>query len=146
MKQDCWFPEDNLAKMRKALDVESRLAAIFGIDMHEQGDCDMAILFTETPSWPERLDLELTIARSLELDGVQLVDLRRMPLASRFWVINHGELVYVGQPEELACFIEDTIARYSAYYPLLEALYWKVETNPLAEDMLADESKALNGE
>ena len=32
--------------------------------------------------------------------------------------------------------IEETIARYSAFYPLLEALYWKVETRPLAEDGL----------
>jgi hypothetical protein len=140
MKLDSSFPEDNLAKMRRALDVESRLAAIFSFGMHQQGDCDMATLFTETPSWPERLDLELTIARSLELEGVQLVDLRRMPLAFRFWVINNGELVYVGQPEELACFMEETIARYSAFYPLLEALYWKVETKPLAEDMLIEES------
>jgi hypothetical protein len=36
----------------------------------------------------------------------------------------------------LAVFIEETIARYSAFYPLLEALYWRVETNPLAEDRL----------
>jgi hypothetical protein len=28
------------------------------------------------------------------------------------------------------------VVRYAAFYPLLEALYWKVETAPLAEDML----------
>ena len=130
------FSEERLTQMREAAQAERRLAALYVFTMHQGGDCDMAALFTESPPWPERLDLELSIARTLELDGVQLVDLRRVPLASRFWVVNNGEQIYVGQPEVLATFIEETVARYAAFYPLLEALYWKVETTPLAEDML----------
>jgi hypothetical protein len=59
-----------------------------------------------------------------------------MPLISRYDVVNRGEPIYVGEPEVLAIFIEETVVRYSAFYPLLEALYWKVETRPLAADML----------
>jgi hypothetical protein len=51
-------------------------------------------------------------------------------------VINRGQPIYVGHPEDLAVFIEETVVRYSAFYPLLEALYWKVETKPLAADRL----------
>ena len=71
-----------------------------------------------------------------ELDRVELINLRRMPLVSRYSVINQGEPIYVGHPETLAIFIEETIVRYSSYYPLLEALYWTIETKPLAEDLL----------
>jgi hypothetical protein len=96
----------------------------------------MAVLFTETPSWPERLELELTVAKVLNLEGIELINLRRMPLVARFDVVNRGEPIYVGHAESLAVFIEETLVRYSAFYPLLEALYWKVETNPLVEDRL----------
>jgi hypothetical protein len=136
MKPRYRFLEEKLTGMREAVCVESRLAAIYVFGMHRPGDLDLAALFTETLSWPERLDLELMVARSLELDGVQLVDLRRMPLAFRFWVMSNGEPIYVGLPDKLATFIEETISRYAAFYPLLEALYWKVETRPMAEDML----------
>jgi hypothetical protein len=146
MKGKCQFPEDRLAEMREAVGVEPRLVAVYVFGMYQPGDCDMAALFTEAPSWPERLDLELLVARSLELDGVQLVDLRRMPLAFRYWVLSHGEAIYTGQPDMLATFIEETIARYSAFYPLLEALYWKVETRPLAEDMLDKETWTMDTE
>ncbi len=136
MKPRCDFSESKLATMQQQVRMEPRLVALYALGLHRPGDCDLAALFTETPSWPERLDLELMVARSLELDGVELVDLRRMPLAFRFWVLNHGEPIYVGKPHALARFVEETVARYSAFYPLLEALYWKVETGPLAEDML----------
>jgi hypothetical protein len=96
----------------------------------------VAAVFTETPPWPERLELELAVARALGMEGVEIIDLRRMPLISRYDVVNRGEPIYVGDPEVLAVFIEETIVRYSAFYPLLEALYWKVETKPLAADML----------
>jgi hypothetical protein len=76
----------------------------------------------------------LAAAGALELERVELKDLRRMPLVHRFRVLKRDELIYVGQPDELAQFTEDTIARYTAFYPLLEALYWKTEVNPLADD------------
>jgi hypothetical protein len=136
MRSQINLPKEKLAAMKEAVQVEPRLAAVYVFGMYQPGDCDMAALYIETPSWPERLDLELMVARSLGLEGVQLIDLRRMPLAFRHWVINNAQLVYVGQPQVLAVFIEETIARYAAFYPLLETLYWKVETGPLAEDML----------
>jgi hypothetical protein len=76
------------------------------------------------------------VGKALGLEGTEVVDLRRMPLVTRFDVVNRGEPLFVGQPEALAIFIEETIVRYSAFYPLLEALYWQVETGPLSEDML----------
>jgi hypothetical protein len=82
----------------------------------------------------------MAVAQSLGVEGVELTDLRRMPLVSRFGVVNEGEPVYVGYPDILAEFIEETIARYSAFYPLLEALYWKVETSARPEDKL-DEAR-----
>jgi hypothetical protein len=96
----------------------------------------VAAVFTKTPPWPERLELELAVARALDMERVELINLRRMPLISRYDVVNRGEPIYVGDPEALAIFIEETVVRYSAFYPLLEALYWKVETKPLAADML----------
>jgi hypothetical protein len=130
------FPESNLAYLRTVCQEEPRVAAVYAFDLRRGRDCNLAALFTETPSWPERLELEMAVANALDLEGVELINLRRMPLVSRFDVLNRGEPIYVGQPEMLAVFIEQTVVRYSAFYPLLEALYWKVETKPLAEDML----------
>jgi hypothetical protein len=130
------FPESKLAKLRVVCEKEPRVAAVYAFDLQRGRECNLAALFTKTPSWPERLELELAVAHALDLEGGELIDLRRMPLVSRYDVINRGDPIYVGQPEKLAVFIEETVVRYSAFYPLLEALYWKVETKPLAEDML----------
>jgi hypothetical protein len=136
MKRGCSFSEGNLERLRQVSCEEPRLAALYVLNAHREGDCDLAALFTESIPWPERLALEMAIAEALEMEGAEIIDLRRMPLVFRFGVIDEGEPLYVGQPEVLAVFIEQTIARYSSFYPLLEALYWKVETKPLAEDQL----------
>jgi hypothetical protein len=130
------FPESKLANLRLVCEDEPCLAALYAFDLGRGGDCNVAAVFTETPPWSERLDLELAVANALGLEGVELINLRRMPLVSRYDVVNRGEPIYVGEPEVLAIFIEETIVRYSAFYPLLEALYWRVETKPLAEDRL----------
>jgi hypothetical protein len=130
------FSEANLAQLRDVCCKEPRLVTVYAFDLRQEGDCNLAALFSETPPWPDRLDLEMAVAKALDLEGVELIDLRRMPLVFRFGVVNKGAPIYVGQPEYLAVFIEETIVRYSAFYPLLEALYWKVETKPLAEDRI----------
>jgi hypothetical protein len=130
------FPENQLKQLREVCQRDPRVAALYAFDLRRSGECNVAAVFTETPPWPERLDLELAVAQALDMDGVELINLRRMPLISRYDVINRGEPIYVGDPELLAIFIEETVVRYSAFYPLLEALYWKVETKPLAADML----------
>ena len=130
------FSDNVLARLREVCRGESRLAALYAFGQPRQTELDFAALFTERLAWPERLDLELVVARALEIDWIELIDLRRMPLVFRHWVLNRGDPLYVGQPETLAVFIEETIARYSSFYPLLEALYWKVETGPLSQDML----------
>jgi hypothetical protein len=130
------FPESTLAKLRAVCEDEPCLAALYAFDLGRGDECNVAAVFTKTPPWSERLNLELSVANALGLEGVELINLRRMPLVSRYDVVNRGEPIYVGQPEVLAIFIEETIVRYSAFYPLLEALYWRVETKPLAEDML----------
>jgi hypothetical protein len=130
------FSEEKLACLSEVGRKEACLAAVYAFDQRQHGDCNLAALYTETPAWADRLDLELAMAEALGLERVQLFDLRRMPLVSRFGVVNEGEPLFVGQPEALAVFIEETLVRYSAFYPLLEALYWRVETRPLAEDML----------
>jgi hypothetical protein len=136
MKQVNCFSSEELARLRKVCHQEPRLAALYAFDLRRSGDCNLAALFTETPPWPVRLDLEMLVANALGLEGNDLIDLRRMSLVARFDVINRGDAIYVGLPDLLAAFIEETVVRYSAFYPLLEALYWKVETQPLAEDML----------
>lgn len=136
MKTGPCFPEARLAELETVCQGEPCLAALYAFDLGRGSECNVAAVFTETPPWPERLELELAVAKALGLERVELIDLRRMSLVSRYDVINRGEPIYVGQPEVLAVFIEETIARYSAFYPLLEALYWRVETNPLAEDRL----------
>jgi hypothetical protein len=135
MVEGCSFPESNLARLREVGCQEPRLAAIYAVgEPDRSGVCDLAALFTESPPWPGGVELELDVADALGLDRVELIDLRRMSLVFRFGVVNRSDLLYIGQPDELAKFIEDTIVRYSAYYPLLEALYWKVETTSAAED------------
>ena len=136
------FSEALLANLRAVCKEQPDLVAVYAFDLHGSGDCNLAAIFTHTPPWPERLELELAVARALDLDSAELIGLRRMPLISRYDVINRGEPIYVGRPEALAVFIEDTIVRYQAYYPLLEALYWKVETKPLSEDRLEEERGA----
>lgn len=136
MKPECGFPESSLVRLRKVCSEQTCLAAIYAFGKRRGADCDLAALFTKPPSWADRLDVELAVAKALGLEGIELTDMRRMPLVFRFGVVNQGEPIYVGQPEVLAEFIEETIARYSAFYPLLEALYWKVETRPLAENGL----------
>ena len=138
MRSGCTFPENNLARLREVGNEEPCLAAIYAFGRDRAGDCDLAALFAESPPWSERLEMELAVAKALEMEGVELIDLKRMPLIFRFGVLNEGDPIYVGQPDALAQFIEETLARYSAFYPLLEALYWQVETNPLPEDMLDD--------
>jgi hypothetical protein len=130
------FSESQLAELRSVCRQDARLAAIYAFDLRQSGDCNLAALFTRTPSWPDRLDLELCIANALGLEGIELINLRRMPLVARFDVVNRGDPIYVGKPDALSIFIEETVSRYAAFYPLLEALYWKVETKPLDEDML----------
>jgi hypothetical protein len=131
------FSESSLNQLRETCDQDPRVAALYAFDLQRSGECNVAAVYTEVPPWPERLELELAVARALGMERVELIDLRRMPLISRYDVINRGEPIYVGEPEALAIFIEETIVRYSAFYPLLEALYWQVETRPLAADKLS---------
>jgi hypothetical protein len=144
MKRGCSFAERNLARLREVGSKEPRLAALYVFGLQREGDCDLAALFTEALSWPERLQLEMAIADALELEGIELTNLQRMPLVFRYGVINEGDPIFVGRPDVLSVFIEHTVARYSSFYPLLEALYWKVETGPLAEDQL-DQPAASQG-
>ena len=130
------FPESMLKELRDQCGQDPRVAALYAFDLRGSGECNVAAVFTETPPWPERLELELAVARALHMERVELINLRRMALISRYDVVNRGEPIYVGDPEALSVFIEETIARYSAFYPLLEALYWRVETKPLKSDML----------
>ena len=130
------FPEYMLKELRDRCQQDPRVAALYAFDLRGSGECNVAAVFTETPPWPERLELELAVAQALEMERVELINLRRMALISRYDVVNRGEPIYVGDPEALSIFIEETIARYSAFYPLLEALYWRVETKPLKSDML----------
>jgi hypothetical protein len=140
----CCFSEVQLSQLREACFKETRLVALYAFDLRQGSDCNFAALFMTSLTWPERLDLELTVSECLGLEGVELIDLRRMPLVTRFDVVNRGDPIYVGQPDALAMFIEETIVRYAAFYPLLEALYWQVETGPLAEDRL-DQPPASDG-
>jgi hypothetical protein len=136
MERGQCFSESQLSQLREVCQQECRLAALYAFDLRRSGDCNLAALWAETPSWPDRLDLELTVANAVGLEGIELINLKRMSLVARFDVVNRGDPIYVGEPEALAVFIEETIVRYSAFYPLLEALYWQVETQPLVEDML----------
>lgn len=136
MERHPCFSDVQIARLRDACRQEMRLAALYAFDLREGSDCNLAAVLSESLTWPDRLDLELVVAECLGLDGVELIDLRRMPLVARFDVVKRGDPIYVGQPDVLAVFLEETILRYSAFYPLLEALYWQVETGPLAADGL----------
>jgi len=132
MDPGCSFSDSCLARFRELCSRAPYMAALYTLDLQRKRSCDLAALFSETPSWSERLDLELAMARALDVDGVELVDLRRLPLVSRYRVVIQGELVYVGHPEFLARFVDRTTRRYSDFYPILEALYWQAETAPYA--------------
>ena len=125
------FSDDDLAKLRDVCRQESKLIALYAFDLRRGRECNFAALLTRDLTWTMRLDLEVSIANALGLEGIELINLQRMSLVARFDVVEHGEPLYVGQPDVLASFIEETLMRYSAYYPLLEALYWKVETGSL---------------
>jgi hypothetical protein len=140
MEECLMFSATDLARLRERCRTEPRLAALYAFDPEGTSDCQLAALFTESPTWQERLDLELAVAQVLELEGTQLIELRRMPLLFRFDVLKRGELLFVGNPEALAIFVEETVVRFSAYYPLLEALYWNVQTKPLVEDQAWQET------
>jgi hypothetical protein len=130
------FSKAQLAKLREVCQDEGCINALYCFEPKGGGDSLLAALFDDALTWPQRLDLELAVAEVLNLEGIELIDLRRMPLVFRYDVLNRGDPIYVGSPEQLSVFIEETIARYSAFYPLLEALYWQVETSPLSSDML----------
>jgi len=136
------FSEVQLDRVRDVCRAEPRIAALYALDLDRRGDYRLAALFAETPAWPERLDLEMAVARALGLEATELIDLRRMPLVFRYSAIRQGQPIYVGEPDRLAFFIELTLARYSAFYPLLEALYWRVETGPLLEDQIGGEQES----
>lgn len=134
MNPGCRFPPTSIKRLHDVCSQEPRLAALYAFGLRRDQDCNLAALFTSTPTWPDRLDLELSIGAALGLEGAELADLQRVPLVSRYGIVKEGELLYVGQADVLAVFIEHTVARYLSLYPLLEALYWKVETGPLSED------------
>jgi hypothetical protein len=134
MKPGCKFQPHALQRLREVCGREPRLAALYAFGLHSEQDCDVAALFSETLAWADHLDLEVAVGRALGLEGAELADLRRLPLVTRYGIVKEGELLYVGRPDVLAVFIEQTLARYLSLYPLLEALYWKVETAPLADD------------
>lgn len=134
-----WFSKAQLARVRAVCQGEPRIAALYAIDLDGRGDYRLAALFAETPAWPERLDLEMAVTQALGLEATEVIDLRRMPLVFRYNAVKQGQPIYIGEPDRLAVFIELTIARYAAFYPLLEALYWRVETGPLTEDRLTEE-------
>jgi hypothetical protein len=142
MKPGLLFSEECLAQVREVCQSESGVAALYAFVPNERQEYHLAALFAKPPAWSKRLDLELALAQALGLEGVELIDLKRMPLVFRFNVVDQGNPLYVGRPDLLAIFIEQTIARYAAFYPLLEALYWTVETSPLAEDQLAEDPAA----
>ena len=137
METEGSFTESKLARLRGVARKEPRLAAIYVVgELRRSSGCDLAVLLADALAPSDRVDLELAVADALDVERVELIDLRRMSLVFRFGVVDRGDLIYVGQPDVLAKFIEETIVRYSAFYPLLEALYWKVATRPLAEDRL----------
>jgi len=140
MKRARTFSDEQLARAREVCRGEARIGALYAVPLGEQGDYHLAALFSAALPWPERLDLEMSMARALGLDSTELIDLRRMSLVFRYNVVRHGTAIYVGQPDRLAVFIEQTVARYSAFYPLLEALYWRVETGPLTEELMEAEA------
>jgi hypothetical protein len=125
--------EDTVAqasrRLREVGCAEPCLAALYAFGLEGTGEGNLAALFSAGADRSALLDLELSVGKALGMAGVELLDLRRMPLVSRYRVISQGQPLYVGQPDVLAEFIEHTIARYAAFYPLLEALYWKVETS-----------------
>ncbi|HSJ53320.1 MAG TPA: hypothetical protein VLC52_06185, partial [Anaerolineae bacterium] len=87
MKRSRSFSEGQLARARNVCRDEPRIAALYAIDLDGQGDYQLAALFAETPPWPERLELELTMARALEMETIELIDLRRMSLVFRYTVL-----------------------------------------------------------
>jgi hypothetical protein len=138
MERELLFSETQLAKLREVCGDEGCINALYRFEPKGGGEYLLVALFDKALAWPRRLDLELAVAEALGLEGIELIDLRRMPLVFRHDVLNRGQPIYVGSPEQLAIFIEGTIARYSAFYPLLEALYWKVETGPLSSETLEE--------
>ena len=92
------FPESSLAQLRDVCQQDPRVAALYAFDLSQGVQCNVAAIFTETPPWPERLELELAVARALDMERVELINLRRMPLISRYDVVNRGEPIYVGDP------------------------------------------------
>ncbi len=140
MERSRTFSDEQLDRAREVCRSEERIAALYAVPLGEHGGYHLAALYATTPSWPERLDVEMAMAKALELDSTEIIDLRRMSLVFRYNVVRHGSPVYVGQPDRLAIFIEQTIARYSAFYPLLEALYWRVETGPLGAELVEAEA------
>ena len=81
------FADSALARLRAVCRQETRVAAIYAFDLGRGTDCNLAALFTESLPWPERLELELALAKALELERTELINLRRMPLVSRYSVI-----------------------------------------------------------
>ena len=55
MEPECGFPESNLAKLRKLCSEQTCLAAVYAFGPRESGDCDLAALFREDPSWADKL-------------------------------------------------------------------------------------------
>ena len=131
-----WLSKTELDQLRDVCSQYAWLAAVYAFDVRPGGDNNLALLYSSPPGWSERLDLEFALSEALNREGLELMTMKRLPLVSRFNVITKGSPLYVGRPEVLAAFIEETIARYTAYYPLLEALYWKSETGSVQEDEL----------
>ncbi len=134
MISSCRFSADRLKRLRDVACRSTQLAALYTYGSAHERDCDLAALFASPVDWSERLDLELAVGTALGIEAAELANLKRIPLVMRYAILKEGDLLYVGRPEVLAVFIEQTVARYLSLYSVLEALYWRVETGPLSED------------
>ena len=86
-------------------------------DAGGHSDVDLAVLGTAPLASLARFELQERVAAALHAESVDLVDLRRASAVLRVQVLEHGELLYEGDPGERARF---EVAALSAYARLNE--------------------------
>jgi predicted nucleotidyltransferase len=100
-----------------------RLIYLFGSQAQDQAgpmsDYDLAILFSDKPSLPERTALAHQLALIFETARVDLVVLNQAPVELQYNVIVTGCLLYEASRANRVEFEAETLSRYGDFLPIL---------------------------
>ncbi|KJS15198.1 MAG: hypothetical protein VR69_14920 [Peptococcaceae bacterium BRH_c4b] len=98
----------------------------FGTEyQNKYSDLDLGVIFHQCklPDLRRELSIEAELSLLLGIDKIDLVNLNRAPVQLRFKAVAKGTILFEGDANALASFLENTYRKYGDYQVDLEAYY-----------------------